>query len=67
MEALRERRNCPSNVRQGRFLWMSDTAQHDYLATLKRKISEGYFFSEAILSRIAEDLAPMYAETSGPD
>jgi hypothetical protein len=67
MEPLRDRRNYPSNVRQGRFLWMSETAQRDYLTTLKQRISEGYYYSDGILSRIAEDLAPMYAESSGPD
>jgi hypothetical protein len=67
MELLRDRRKCPSNVRQGRFLWMSETAQRDYLVTLKQKISEGFFFSEAILSKISEDLAPTYVEASGPD
>jgi hypothetical protein len=67
MDALRDRRLHPSNVRQGRFLWMSESARNDYLATLKQKITEGYFFSDPILSRVAEDLAPLYAESSGPD
>jgi hypothetical protein len=67
MEPLRDLRKTPSNIRQGRFLWMSETAQRDYLVSLKQKIGEGYFFSDSILSKLADDLAPMYAETSGPD
>ena len=57
----------PSNVRQGQFLWMPEGAQKDYLTTLKQKIAEGYFYKETILMRIAEDLAPTYADSAGTD
>jgi hypothetical protein len=55
----------PSNVRQGRFVGMPERAREDYLKDLKQKISDGYFFKDAILSRVADELAPVYEETSG--
>jgi hypothetical protein len=57
----------PSNVRRGRFLWMSESAQRDYLINLKKKIEEGYFFRDAVLKQVADDLAPLYVESTGPD
>ena len=57
----------PSNVRQGRFLCLPEEARNDYLATLKRKIAEGYFFSDSTITRLAEDLAPAYSESTGSE
>ena len=57
----------PSNVRQGRFLWIAENLRSDYLAALCKKISDGYYFSDPILSRIAEDLAPVYADAASND
>jgi len=56
-----------ANSRQGRFLWMPESSRRDYLASLRRKIEEGYFFSEPILSRLAEDLAPAYSDSINAD
>jgi hypothetical protein len=57
----------PSTVRRGRFLWMSESAQREYLKNLKERIDEGYFFRDAVLRQIADDLAPLYVESTGPD
>jgi hypothetical protein len=58
---------APSNVRHGRFLWMADQAQRDYLMALREKIESRYFFSETVFKQLADDLAPMYVESSGSD
>lgn len=52
----------PSNVRHGRFLWMSDAARNDYLQSLKARIADGHFFKESVLATLAEDLAPLYVD-----
>jgi hypothetical protein len=64
-----EKRNTisPSNVRQGRFVGMPEGAREEYLKDLKRKITEGYFFKESVIARIADELTPTYAETSGAE
>jgi hypothetical protein len=46
---------------------MPESSRRDYLASLRRKIEEGYFFSEPILSRLAEDLAPAYSDSINAD
>lgn len=52
-----------NTCRKGRFLWMENSAQHSYLMELKIKIESGYYFSESIISKIVEDLAPVMADT----
>jgi hypothetical protein len=44
----------------GRFMWMDDSAKKEYLSSLNKKISEGYYSSDRILSNIVEDLAPVF-------
>lgn len=69
MVIMLEKRNNipPSNVRQGRFIGMPEGTREDYVRDLKRKITEGYFFKESVIARIADELTPTYAETSGAD
>ncbi len=46
-------------IRQGQFLWMDKTGQKHYLSSLKKKIEEGYYYSEKVISRIVEEIAPV--------
>jgi hypothetical protein len=63
---LENRKNSPpSNIRQGRFIGMPESAREEYLKDLKKKITDGYFYKDNILSRVADELAPTYAETMG--
>lgn len=62
--SMQENLPNPSAIRRGRFLWMGEPAQNEYLHALKEKISKGYFFSESIISQVAEDLAPVYVDSS---
>lgn len=57
----------PSNVRRGRFLWMPEQGQKDYLRTLREKIESRYFFSDAVFRQIVDELAPLYIESAGSD
>ena len=69
MWSMLEKRNNiqPSNVRQGRFIGMPESAREAYLQDLKQKISDGYFFRDTILARVADELAPTYAESAGSE
>jgi len=46
-------------IRQGQFLWMDEPAKRSYLSSLKKKIEEGYYHSEKVISRIVEEIAPV--------
>lgn len=54
--------NGNSAIRKGQFLWMEPGAQKRYVETLKRRISEGYYYSEKIFSQVADELAPVLEE-----
>jgi hypothetical protein len=57
----------PSKVRHGRFLWMPEQSRKDYLNALREKIESHYFFSDSVFVQLAEDLAPLYIESTGSD
>jgi hypothetical protein len=59
---IMDRRNDSPNVRKGRFLWMESGERDRFVSDLKFKISQGYYYSEMIFGKIAEDLAPVMAE-----
>ena len=59
---IMNRCNDSPNVRKGRFLWMEPKEKDRFLSDLKFKISQGYYSSETIFVKIAEDLAPVMAE-----
>ena len=46
-------------IRQGQFLGMDKPAQRNYLSSLKKKIEDGYYFSEKVISRIVEEIDPV--------
>jgi hypothetical protein len=48
------------NIRNGRFLWMDEKEQKRYLAVLNKKITEGFFASDQILSRLVDEMAPVF-------
>lgn len=51
-----------ANVRKGRFLWLEDPARKRYVEKLIRKIENGYFFSERVMSKIVDEIAPTFNE-----
>ena len=55
----------PAN-RKGQFLWRDTATQLKYITTLKKRISERYYFNERVFTRIADEIAPVLDEiTSG--
>ena len=62
-----EHKHANPALRKGRFLWMEPAARNAYLSKLKERISEGYFYSDRIFSKIADDLAPVLEEVVASD
>lgn len=52
-----------NSSRRGQFLWMENSAQEKYVDQLKEKIKNGHYFSEQIITKIVEELAPVMADT----
>jgi hypothetical protein len=50
------------NIRKGRFLWMEQKEKERFISELKAKIAQGYYFSDVIFTKIADDLAPVMAD-----
>ncbi|NLL14731.1 MAG: hypothetical protein GX267_15110 [Fibrobacter sp.] len=51
-----------NSIKKGRFLWMESPAKEKYVASLKKKVESGYYFSELILTKIVDELAPIISE-----
>jgi hypothetical protein len=49
-------------LRKGQFLWMDPAARNDYLQKLRKRISEGYYYSERIFSKVVDEIAPVFEE-----
>jgi hypothetical protein len=50
------------NIRTGRFLWMDEDGKRTYIKDLRERIEEGYFFSDTIVTKIVDDIAPVMNE-----
>jgi len=48
------------NIRTGRFLWMDEKSRKRYLAALNKKIAEGFFSSDIIITRLVDEMAPVF-------
>jgi hypothetical protein len=46
---------------------MDEKSRKSYLSKLAKKISEGYFYSETILSKVVDELAPVFDDTVSYD
>ena len=60
-ENVETRRDSP-NIRTGRFLCMDEQSKKHYLDVLNKKIADGYFSSETILTKVVEEIAPVFNE-----
>jgi hypothetical protein len=49
-------------IKKGQFLWKDETSRKKYLIVLKKKIADGYFNSDRVISRIVEEIAPVFRE-----
>lgn len=50
-------------MRQGKFLWMNEQSKKNYISLVKKRIADGYYFSEKIIIRIVDDIAPVFDDT----
>jgi hypothetical protein len=57
-----EPRKDSPNIRTGRFLWMDEALKKEYIRELRRRIEDGYFFSDGIVTKIVDDIAPVMNE-----
>lgn len=53
------------SLRQGQFLWMAKPEKENYIGQLKKKITEGFYFSEKVVSTIVDEIAPILDEKAG--
>ena len=52
------------NIRKGQFLWKEESEQRKFVKELSRKISEGYYYSDKVLTEIVDELAPVFGDNS---
>lgn len=52
-----------TNIRTGRFLCLAEKEQQKYLKDLKERIKKGYFFNDAVVSKIVDEIAPVINES----
>jgi hypothetical protein len=50
------------SVRKGKFLFMEASAQEHFVQKLTSRIAEGYYTSDRVLSRIVDELGPVFNE-----
>lgn len=55
-------RSDTPNIRKGRFLWMDAPEREQFLSMLKYRIADGYYYTDSIFGKIADELAPVMAE-----
>jgi hypothetical protein len=46
---------------------MPEQSRKEYLNALREKIESKYFFSDSVFMQLAEDLAPLYVDSTGSD
>ena len=54
-------------LRQGQFQWMDEPAKKSYLTKLKKKIDDGFYFSDKVIWRIVDEIAPVLNEAVGQE
>ena len=45
--------------RKGQFLWKEPEAQQTYLQIIRKRIADGYYFSDTIFSKVVDEIAPV--------
>jgi hypothetical protein len=51
--------NLSPNIRSGKFLWMDEDSKRRYLCKLHDRIDKGYYFSDSILTKVVDEIAPV--------
>lgn len=55
------------SLRKGQFLWMEPEARIAYLQKLKKRIADGYYYTDSVFSKIADEIAPILEEAASAD
>lgn len=54
-------------LRRGQFIWMDEGPRKNYIDELKKKISNGFYSSDKVISKIVEEIAPVLNDTVNHD
>ena len=46
---------------------MDNSAQESYLQTLKQRIAEGFYYSDSVMTKLVDELAPVMADAAQND
>jgi hypothetical protein len=55
------------SLRQGRFFGMDEDTKKKYISMIKRRISDGYYFSEKVMTYVVDEIAPVLNESIEDD
>jgi hypothetical protein len=61
-EDMNTPRDHNPNIRRGQFLWREESERNKYLAKLSRRIASGYYSSDKVISKVVEELAPVFSD-----
>jgi hypothetical protein len=59
---IMEKRFDSPNIRKGRFLWMETRERECFLSELNARIAQGYYFSDLVFTKIADDLSQVMSD-----
>lgn len=62
---MKKKCNDSPNIRKGRFLWMEPFEQQQFIDVLKARIANGYYYSDSILGKVADELTPVLSNIAG--
>lgn len=54
-------------LRKGKFIWMEPSARICYVQSLKEKIRQGYYYSDIVVSKVVDEIAPILEEVACRD
>lgn len=59
----------PSNpsIKHGRFQWMDKSAKREFISIIKKRITDGYYFSEQVVTQVVDEIAPVINDTVEQD
>lgn len=55
------------SIKQGRFQWMDETAKKKFISIIKKRIADGYYFSEKVVTQVVDEIAPVINDTVEQD
>ena len=59
--------HTPSGVRKGKFQWMNEESKQRFLEQLSERIAAGYYFSDPIIAKVVDEIAPVIEDSIDDD